>query len=180
MSSYNYHCITHRIIAFGCNCYVCFFDKTTFISSLSTILCDTHYLFFSIPPVVPVPSVNVTRTQVYDNLLAGSTLTIYCDIAIDVNVDTPFNVTLTWTHNNTVLLSNSRVTIINPYSTSLNGYQSRIEFSTLSSTLDSGTYTCDVSVTSNSDYLRVINSENVNNTTTLPVISEKNWYNYAT
>ena len=169
MSSYNYYCITHRIIEFGFNCYVCFFDKTTFISSLSTILYDTHYIF---SPVVSVPLVVVRHTQEYNNLLAGSTLTIYCDITIDVNVGTPFNVTLTWTHNNTILLSNSRIMIIDSYSTSLSVYQSRIEFSTLSSTLDSGTYTCDVSVTSNSDYLHVINSENVNNTTTLHVISE--------
>ena len=120
----------------------------------------------------------VSHTQEYNNLLAGSTLTIYCDIAIDVNVDTSFNVTTTWTHNNTVLLSNSRVTIIDPYSTSFNMYQPHIEFSTLSSTIDSGTYTCDVSVASNSDYLYVINSENVNNTTTFTVISEYNWYTY--
>ena len=120
----------------------------------------------------------VSHTQEYNNLLAGSTLTIYCDITIDVNVDTPFNVTTTWTHNNTVLLSNSRVTIINPYSTSFNKYQSRVEFSTLSSTIDPGTYTCHVSVTSNSDCLYLINSKNVNNTTTFTVISEYNWYTY--
>ena len=98
----------------------------------------------------------VTHTHEYNILLAGSTLTIYCDITIDVNVDTQFTVTTTWTHDNTVLLPNSRMMIIDPYSTSLNEYQSRIEFSTLSSTIDSGVYTCDVSVTSNSDYLYVI------------------------
>ena len=131
-----------------------------------------HCMFISVPLVVPAPSVVVTRTQVYDNLLAGSTLTIYCDIAIDVNVDTPFNVTTTWTHSNTVLLSNSRVTIIEPYFTDFNGYQSRIEFSTLSSTMDSGVYTCDVSVTSGSDYLYVIDAKKRNNTTTFTVISK--------
>ena len=129
-------------------------------------------MFISFPLVVPAPSVNVTRTQVYNNLLAGSTLTIYCDITIDVNVDTPFNVTTTWTHDNTVLVSNSRVTIIDPYSTGFNKYQSRIEFSTLSSTIDSGVYTCDVSVTSNSDYLYVMDAENENNITTFTVISK--------
>ena len=130
-------------------------------------------MFFSVPLVVPVPSVVVTRTQEYDNLLAGSTLTIYCDITIDVNVDTPFNVTTTWTLDNTVLLlPNSRVTIIEPFSTDFNKYQSRIEFSTLSSTIDSGTYTCDVSVTSDSDYLYVIDAENGNNTTTFTVIGK--------
>ena len=129
-------------------------------------------MFFSVPLVVPVPSVVVNRTQEYDNLLAGSTLTIYCDIAIDANVDTPFNVTTTWTRNNTVLVSNSRVTIIEPYSTDFNEYQSRIEFSTLSSTIDSGAYTCDVSVTSDSDYLYVIDAENENDTTTFTVIGK--------
>ena len=130
-------------------------------------------MFFSVPLVVPVPSVVVTRTQEYDNLLAGSTLTIYCDITIDVNVDTPFNVTTTWTLDNTVLLlPNSRVTIIELFSTDFNKYQSRIEFSTLSSTIDSGTYTCDVSVTSDSDYLYVIDAENGNNTTTFTVIGK--------
>ena len=129
-------------------------------------------MFFSVPLAVPVTSVVVTRTQEYDNLLAGSTLTIYCDITIDVNVDTPFNVTTTWTHNNTVLLSNSRVMIIKSFSTDFNKYQSRIEFSTLSSTIDSSTYTCDVSVTSDSDYLYVIDAENGNNTTTFTVIGK--------
>ena len=118
----------------------------------------------------------VSLTQEYNNLLAGSNLTIYCDITIDVNVDTPFNVTSTWTHDNTVLLSNSRMMIIDPYSTSLNEYQSRIEFSTLSSTIDSGVYTCDVSVTRNSDYLYVFDAENVNDTTTFTVISEYMYY----
>ena len=135
-------------------------------------------MFISVPLVVPVPLVNVTRTQEYNNLLAGSTLTIYCDIAIDVNVDTPFNVTTTWTRNNTVLLSNSRVTIIEPYSTDFNEYQSRIEFSTLSSTMDSGVYTCDVSVTSDSDYLYVFDADNENDTTTFTVIGKYNVYNY--
>ena len=118
----------------------------------------------------------VTHTQEYNSLLAGSTLTIYCDITIDVNVDTPFNVTSTWTRDNTVLLPNSRIMIIDPYSTSLNGYQSRIEFSTLSSIIDSGVYTCDVSVKSNSDYLYVFDAENVDDTTTFAVISEYMYY----
>ena len=87
-------------------------------------------------------------------------------------MDTPFNVTTTWTHNNTVLLPNSRMRIIDPYSTSLNGYQSRIEFSTLSSTIDSGVYTCNVSVTSDSNYLYVFNAENVDDTTAFSVIGE--------
>ena len=99
-------------------------------------------------------------------------MTIYCDITIDVNVDTPFNVTTTWTHDNTVLLPNSRIMIIDPYSTSLNGYQSRFEFSTLSSTIDSGTYTCDVSVASDSHYLYVIDAKNVNDTTTFTVVGK--------
>ena len=129
-------------------------------------------MFISVPLVVPVPFVNVTRTQVYDDLLAGSTLTIYCDIDIDVNVDTPFNVTTTWTRSNIVLVSNSRVMIIGPYSTDFNQYQSRIEFSTLSSTMDSGVYTCDVSVTSDSDYLYVFDAENENDSTTFNVIGE--------
>ena len=117
----------------------------------------------------------VTHTQEYNNLLAGSTLTIYCDIAIDVNVDTPFNVTSTWTHDNTVLLPNSRMMIIDPYSTSLNEYQSHIEFSTLSSTIDSGVYTCNVSVASDSNYLYVFDAENVDDTTAFSVIGE--YYN---
>ena len=114
-------------------------------------------------------------TQEYSNLLAGSTLTIYCDITIDVNVHTPFNVTSTWTRDNTVLLPNSRMMIIDPYSTSLNEYQSRIEFSTLSSAIDSGVYTCNVSVASDSNYLYVFDAENVDDTTAFSVIGE--YYN---
>ena len=130
-------------------------------------------MFISVLLVVPVPSVNVTRTQEYNNLLAGSTLKIYCDITTDVNVDTPFDVTTTWTLDNTVLLlPNSRVTIIEPFSTDFNKYQSRIEFSTLSSTIDSGTYTCDVSITSDSDYLYVFDADDEGDTTAFTVIGK--------
>ena len=62
--------------------------------------------------------------------------------------------------------------IIDPYSTSFNKYQSRIEFSTLSSTIDSGVYTCNVSVASDSNYLYVFDSENVDDTTAFSVIGE--------
>ena len=64
------------------------------------------------------------------------------------------------------------MTIIEPFSTDFNKYQSRIEFSTLNSTIDSGTYTCYVSVASDSDYLYLVDAKNENDTTTFTVISE--------
>ena len=129
---------------------------------------------------VPAPNVTVTRSQVEDTLLAGSQLTIYCDIVVDINVDIPFTVNTTWTRtnsevNDTIIDSTTgRVVVYSPYSTGINNYQSRIEFSTLSSVEDPGDYTCEVLIDSKTDYTFVYNSDINTDATTLQIISEYN------
>ena len=105
-------------------------------------------------------------------VLAGSDLIIYCDIIIHENVDTPFNITTIWIHNEDIVMTDFRRMSYGPYSTGFNQYQSRIEFSTLSSTVDNGTYTCNVSVTSNPHYSYVSNAEDISIETTSFVFGE--------
>ena len=44
---------------------------------------------------VPIPLLEVTLSRQCD-LLAGSNLTLTCDISVDPNVDTPFDVNVSW------------------------------------------------------------------------------------
>ena len=120
-----------------------------------------------------------------NTLLAGSELTIHCDIEIDTNVDTLFTVSTTWTmtdsNNNveTLEVTSGRVSVYSPYSTGFNQYRSRIEFSTLSSLVDSGVYTCDVVIDSNSEYTFVYDSDNNSSSTAIQVISELTQHNLS-
>ena len=50
-----------------------------------------HLIFIS----VPIPLLEVTLSRQYD-LLAGSNLTLTCDITVDPNIDTPFDVNVSW------------------------------------------------------------------------------------
>ncbi len=129
---------------------------------------------------VPTPEVTLSRSQVEDTLLAGSQLTIYCNIVVDINVDTPFTVDTTWTRtdsevNDTIIDSTTgRVVVYSPYSTGINKYQSRIEFRTLSSVEDPGDYTCEVLIDCNATYTFVYDSDDDTDTTTLQIISKYN------
>ena len=95
--------------------------------------------------------------------------TIHCDIVVAINVDTPFTVDTTWTRtnsevNDTIIDSTTgRVVVYSPYSTGINKYQSRIEFSSVE---DPGDYTCEVLIDSNTDYTFVYDSDTNSKTTT--------------
>ena len=118
----------------------------------------------------------VSRSQNNSTLLAGNQLTIFCNITVDSNIDTPFMVDTVWTSvdsNNVVKSINSssgRVTVYDPESTDFNHYQSRVEFSTLSSSEDPGLYRCEVVIDSNSNYTFVYDSIKLNSTTTFEVV----------
>ena len=140
------------------------------------------FAHFLISFIVPAPEVTVTRSQVDNTLLAGSQLTIYCNITVDMNVDTPFTVDTTWTRtdsydNDTIIDSISgRVTVYSPYSTGVNRYQSRVEFNTLSSIEDPGEYTCEVAINSNSTYTFIFDSHSYNNSTTELIVNRELHY----
>ena len=118
----------------------------------------------------------VSRSQNHSTLLAGTLLTIFCNITVDPNIDTPFMVDTVWTSvngDNIVEFINSssgRVTVYNPKSTGFNHYQSRVEFSTLKSSEDHGLYRCEVVIDSNSNYTFVYDSIEFNDTTTFEVV----------
>ena len=126
--------------------------------------------------IVPTPEVVVSRSQNNSTLLAGSHLTIFCNITVDPNIDTPFIVDTVWTSIDsnsiveTINSSSGRVTVYDPESTGFNHYQSRVEFTTLSSIEDPGLYRCEVVIDSNSNYTFVYDSIKFNNTTTFEVV----------
>ena len=100
-----------------------------------------HHLSFSL--AVPEPAVAVLSTG-DDNLLSGTYLRINCSIDLNPAVDTQVTVTNLWLRNGMEISDNSRVMVIQPSETESHHYEAYIEFSTLSSAVDSGTYICTV------------------------------------
>ena len=62
-----------------------------------------YYLFIDFI-LVPIPSLEVTLSRQCD-LLAGSNLTLTCDISVDPNVDTPFDVNVSWKMTDQLVMS---------------------------------------------------------------------------
>ena len=132
------------------------------------------YLFYFFL-AVPTPYLDVTLTRQSD-YLAGSELTITCDITIDLNVNTPFIINTIWvmldeinnemrTLNESYRNGQSRISVKKSSLISYNKYQSQVQFSTLSSSMDSGMYTCIVDVIPVAGYYYVY-APNVTNITT--------------
>ena len=67
------------------------------------------------------------------------------------------------------LQSDTRLIIHSGTKTGSNQYQSVVHFNTLSSTVDSGNYVCNVTVNSDSNYSYVTGSNSVTTTTSLTV-----------
>ncbi|XP_019860201.1 PREDICTED: uncharacterized protein LOC105314995 [Amphimedon queenslandica] len=145
----------------------------------------------NLPLEIPIPSVGVSRSK-KNYFFAGSNLILICDISVDPNIDTPFIVNVTWNMtdqpimssgdfatdpNSMVLADTDRVNISSVMMRSgFNEYRSIVNFTTLSSTEDSGTYTCIVTIVPAPAYKYVTTSDtnymNVNLTVTDPVIGE--------
>lgn len=107
-------------------------------------------------------------------MLAGSPLTITCDVYVGDQVDTPILVDVEWTLSGDPLDSDERVMISNATQTGYNNYRSQVDFSTLSSTMDSGNYICAFNVTDckTCTCTFVLDANIVYDNTTLNVISE--------
>ena len=67
------------------------------------------------------------------------------------------------------LQNGPRLTIHSGTKTGSNQYQSVLSFNTLSRTVDSGNYICNITVNSDSNYIYVTGSSSVNTTTSLTV-----------
>ena len=94
---------------------------------------------------VPAPSVSIT-TSSDSPLYAGSALTITCHSELSERVDTEVTVSATWKKGGASISSSDRVAISQAQKVSSNVYDSELTFFPLSSTLDSGDYSCEISV----------------------------------
>ena len=135
-------------------------------------------LLFLFPLTVPTPNLDINLLR-QNNYLAGSELTITCDITIDPNVNTPFIVNTVWTmlgENSSGIgmqitdpdSSGSRqsgISLIDLIETDFNTYRSQVQFTTLSSSMDSGSYTCTVDVIPIAGY-NYVNAASTTNITT--------------
>ena len=110
--------------------------------------------FLSHSSLVPYPMINMSLSREND-ILAGSSLAITCDIDINDQVDTSVLVNIEWTMFGIPLTSNDRITVGGVNETGFNQYRSQVSFSTLSSTHDSGIYNCTFNITSGEDYIYV-------------------------
>ena len=110
-----------------------------------------------------------------NNFLAGSNLTLTCEINIDHNVDTPFTINVTWTmtsylgsggDSQPVELQNRDHVNISSLMTrpGFHEYRSQVIFSNLSGSEDSGVYTCIVNVEylSGSEFIMSSDTNDVN------------------
>ena len=139
------------------------------------MLLKIYYIFHA----VFAPFLNVTLSRPSD-YLAGSELALTCDIAIDPHVNTPFIINTIWvmlnemnneirTLNESYRNGQSRIFVNNSSLISYNKYQSQVQFSTLSSSMDSGMYTCIVNVIPVAGYYYVYTANKTNITTNLTV-----------
>ena len=144
-----------------------------------------NLLFFFLL-TVPTPNLDISLSRQND-YLAGSELTITCDITIDPHVNTPFIVYSVWTMLDEVsccigmqltdpeILKDgsgsrqSRISLIDPTETDINTYHSQVQFSTLSSSMDSGRYTCTVNVIPMAGYNYIKAASTTNITTNFTV-----------
>ena len=161
--------------------------------------CNSSWLlvcFLSFPSLihaVPSPTVSLTlysalgtvsaNSSTTQTHLAGSTLTITCVIEIPLTVNTPFDVDMMWymykdgvddfdtanvssgSESATTRIDNTTATETTP-----NRYETRLVFSTLSSSMDSGRYECSISINSiDTSLLYVEDSALVTESTTVNV-----------
>ena len=149
---------------------------------------NPNKLCFIFPYIVPTPNLDISLSRQSD-YLAGSELTISCDITIDPHVNTPFIINTIWVmldefrsgmetqlDNMRTVLRNgsgsgqSRISLNDPLKTDFNTYQSQVQFSTLSSSMDSGIYTCTVYVIPMAGYTYINAASTTNITTNFTVV----------
>ncbi len=85
---------------------------------------------------------------------AGSALNLGCAITIDASVDTPHTVSVMWLRLGVSISNSDRTPISNVTQLSSYRYTSSLGLSPLSSTADTGTYTCQVVISSASVFVR--------------------------
>ena len=96
---------------------------------------------------VPQPSVEITTPLSSTPVYAGTPLTLRCGIGVGIVVDTSYTIAVTWLKSGTVISSNFRTNVSNVTQLSLFSYEATLTLNPLSSAVDTGTYTCRVTVT---------------------------------
>ena len=131
--------------------------------------------------LVPSPTVSLELSSTDRNVtgssttpeeyLAGSSLVISCNIVISLSVNTPISVHVTWSPFDSNSASGSgdknnstRVTVVAVREILPNHYQSQLVFTTLSSSMDTGNYTCSITVDSEDSLVYVSDAVPVNST----------------
>ena len=96
-------------------------------------------------PTVPQPMVEVTSLTSAP-FYAGSALTLRCAIEVDSAVDIPYSITVTWLKSRSVISSSDHTTISDVTQLSPHRHEATLTLNPLRSGLDTGTYTCQVTV----------------------------------
>ena len=88
-------------------------------------------------------------------VFTGSALSLVCNIALSEAVDTDVDILTTWTIGGQVVMSDGRRVLEHTEETSHLMYQTTLSISPLSDTLDSGVFSCSVTVTPSSTSLYI-------------------------
>ena len=123
---------------------------------IPTRLCTTCvYLFVIIVPAVPEPTVAIELSDAQASFLAGTPLELSCSIQLDSAIDSVVSISTVWQRDGLNITGSARITITPPTVTISLQYVSLLQFSTLSSSTDSGSYTCVTTVgpTSSESYI---------------------------
>ena len=105
---------------------------------------------------VPSPTVEVTRTPTSGPFYAGCTLSLRCAVTVDASVDTPYVVSVMWLRSGVSIGNSDRIPISNVTQLSSYSYTARLGFNPLSSTEDTGTYTCQVVISPASVFVQQV------------------------
>ncbi len=134
--------------------------------SLIAVICKTNQIVFSYP-IVPTPDVTITtyRSAAY----AGQSATLVCTITINSGADDGVEISALWVTPSGDSINSSRVLFQPATRITSSTYQSILSISMLDLQEDSGTYYCNGTVASLSEY--IIGSSAVD-TTTLTILGE--------
>ena len=107
------------------------------------------------PYTVPTPTVTISSPSV-GTPYTGSRFILQCTMQLNQTVDSPVAFTVFWRRSGVLILNDTRTTVYNVAQNGSHTYLSRVVFSTLRLTLDSGQYTCEASVSADppSPYIR--------------------------
>ena len=107
-------------------------------------------LYFS----VPSPNVEVQASQL-GPYLAGMLTELRCSVDFGDSVDTMVDVSVVWERNGAALSETARVRTVSPRAVGASRYDALLQFSTLSSSADGGSYACRSTIfpTENTNYI---------------------------